>query len=117
MRLTVRADGFEGWARRGRERAEKLARGEKIAAEKTINFGSALESVDGGTDAVAGGDSEAGLLGYRAGSGAEARPEVSAARCAEAGAGGGTEDTGGDQSGTWPGQDCGARGKEGRDAG
>jgi predicted transcriptional regulator len=43
MRLTVRADGFEGWARRGRERAEKLARGEKIAAEKTINFGSALE--------------------------------------------------------------------------
>ncbi len=43
MRLTVRADGFEGWARRGRERAEKLTRGEKIAAEKTINFGSALE--------------------------------------------------------------------------
>jgi predicted transcriptional regulator len=43
MKLTVRTDGFEGWAKRGRERAEKLTRGEKIVAEKTINFGSALE--------------------------------------------------------------------------
>jgi len=43
MKLIVRADGFEGWARRGLERAEKLTRGEKIVAEKTINFGSALE--------------------------------------------------------------------------
>jgi predicted transcriptional regulator len=43
MKLTVRTDGFEGWAKRGRKRAEKLARGKKIPAEKTINFESALE--------------------------------------------------------------------------
>ena len=43
MKLTVRTDGFEGWARRGHERAERLTRGEKIVAEKTINFESALE--------------------------------------------------------------------------
>ncbi len=43
MKLTVRTDGFEGWAKRGRERAERLTRGEKIVAEKTINFESALE--------------------------------------------------------------------------
>lgn len=43
MKLTVRADGFEGWAKRGRVRAEKLTRGEKIVAEKTINFESAFE--------------------------------------------------------------------------
>jgi predicted transcriptional regulator len=43
MKLTVRADGFEGWAKRGRERAVKLSRGEKIVAEKIINFDSAFE--------------------------------------------------------------------------
>ena len=43
MKLTVRADGFEGWARRGRERARKLTRGEKVVAEKTINFESPFE--------------------------------------------------------------------------
>ena len=43
MKLTVRQDGFEGWATRGRTRAEKLTRGEKVVAEKTINFESALE--------------------------------------------------------------------------
>jgi predicted transcriptional regulator len=43
MKLTVRTDGFEGWAKRGRVRAEKLTRGEKIVAEKTVNFESPLE--------------------------------------------------------------------------
>ena len=43
MKLTVRTDGFEGYAKRAQERAGKLARGEKVIAEKTINFESALE--------------------------------------------------------------------------
>jgi predicted transcriptional regulator len=43
MKLTVRADGFEGWTKRGREGALKPSRGEKIVAEKIINFDSALE--------------------------------------------------------------------------
>jgi predicted transcriptional regulator len=43
MKLTIRADGFEGYAKRAQERARKLTRGEKIVAEKTINFDSPLE--------------------------------------------------------------------------
>jgi predicted transcriptional regulator len=46
MKLTVQADGFEGWAKRGRERAERLTRGEKIVAVKTINFDSPLEMLE-----------------------------------------------------------------------
>lgn len=46
MKLTVRADGFEGWVKRGRVRAEKLTRGEKVVAEKTINFESPLEMLE-----------------------------------------------------------------------
>ena len=41
MKVTIRTDGFEGWATRSRERAEKLTRQEKIVPERTINFDSA----------------------------------------------------------------------------
>jgi predicted transcriptional regulator len=46
MKMTVRADGFEGWAKRGRERALRLAKGEKIVAEKVINFESPFDFLD-----------------------------------------------------------------------
>ena len=43
MKLTVRTDGFEGWAKRARVRAKKMDRGERLVAERTINFESPLE--------------------------------------------------------------------------
>ena len=43
MKLTVRTDGFEGWAKRARVRARKMDRGERLVAERTINFESPLE--------------------------------------------------------------------------
>src|SRR5271163_1179749 len=43
MKLTIRADGFEGWAKRSLERARKIDRGERLAPEITINFDSPLE--------------------------------------------------------------------------
>ncbi|WP_213803971.1 hypothetical protein [Granulicella sp. dw_53] len=46
MKLTIRADGFEGWAKRARVRAKKLDRGERLAPEMTINFGSAMEMLE-----------------------------------------------------------------------
>ena len=46
MKLTIRADGFEGWAERGRERAERLSRKEMLEPEMTINFESPLEMLE-----------------------------------------------------------------------
>ena len=43
MKITVRADGFEGWVKRGAERAARLTRREKIVPEKIINFESPLD--------------------------------------------------------------------------
>ncbi len=40
MKTRIFFDGVEGHARRSRERAEKLARGERLVAEKIINFDS-----------------------------------------------------------------------------
>jgi predicted transcriptional regulator len=45
MKLTIRADGFEGWSERSRVRAERLARKEFVEPEMTINFDSPLEMV------------------------------------------------------------------------
>jgi predicted transcriptional regulator len=44
--VTVRADGFEGWVKRGRERVRRIARKEKIEPEMTINFESPLEMLE-----------------------------------------------------------------------
>ena len=38
MKLTVSFESFEEWATRTRERAQKLARGEKIPPSRRINF-------------------------------------------------------------------------------
>jgi predicted transcriptional regulator len=46
MKLTIRADGFEGWAERGRVRAERLARKELLEPEMTINFDSPMEMLE-----------------------------------------------------------------------
>ena len=46
MKLTIRADGFEGWSQRSRERAERLARKELLEPEMTINFDSPLEMLE-----------------------------------------------------------------------
>ena len=46
MKLTIRGDGFEGWAERGRERAERLMRKEMLEPEMTINFDSPLEMLE-----------------------------------------------------------------------
>ena len=43
MKLTIRADGFEGWEERGRVRAERLARKELLEPEMTINFDCPME--------------------------------------------------------------------------
>src|ERR1035437_2391593 len=72
---------------------------------------------DGGEDAAIQGGTGEGLLGERAGGGAEARHEVGAARCAEAGAGRSAAHAAGDQSGAWAGEDRGAGGAELRAAG
>ena len=46
MKLTIRADGFEGWSERSRERAERLMRKEMLEPEMTINFDSPLEMLE-----------------------------------------------------------------------
>ena len=46
MKLTIRADGFEGWAERGRVRAERLARKEFVEPEMTINFDDPMEMLE-----------------------------------------------------------------------
>ena len=38
MKITIRTDGFEGWAERGRERAKQLDRGERIKPSRSITF-------------------------------------------------------------------------------
>lgn len=43
MKVTVRADGFEGYAKRSLERAKRLTRKEKVLPEITINFDSPLD--------------------------------------------------------------------------
>ncbi len=46
MKLTVHTDGFEGWAKRGLERARKMSRGEKIAPSCAITFESPLQMLE-----------------------------------------------------------------------
>ena len=43
MKTTVHTDGFEGWAKRARETAQKMDRGERLAASRTITFESPLD--------------------------------------------------------------------------
>ena len=43
MKTTIRTDGYEGWAKRARARAQKMDRGEKIAASRTITFESPMD--------------------------------------------------------------------------
>jgi predicted transcriptional regulator len=38
MKMTIRSDGFEGWAKRARERAGKIDRKERIEPEMTLTF-------------------------------------------------------------------------------
>ena len=38
MKLTIRSDGFEGWAERARRRAAKIERKERIEPEMSITF-------------------------------------------------------------------------------
>jgi predicted transcriptional regulator len=46
MKAIVRADGFEGWAKRARARAERLTRGEKIVPELSITFENPLAMLE-----------------------------------------------------------------------
>jgi len=46
MKLTVRADGFEGYAKRAQARAKRLSRGERLEPEMTINFESPLDMLE-----------------------------------------------------------------------
>jgi predicted transcriptional regulator len=46
MKLIVRSDGLEGWAKRARARAQKMDRGEKILPELSITFESPLEMLE-----------------------------------------------------------------------
>jgi predicted transcriptional regulator len=46
MRVTVRSDGFEGYSKRARARAKRLASNEKIEAEMTITFESPLAMLE-----------------------------------------------------------------------
>jgi len=46
MKLTIRADGFEGYAKRAQTRAKRLSRGERLEPEMTINFESPLEMLE-----------------------------------------------------------------------
>ncbi len=45
IKSTVRANGFEGWAERGRVRAERLRR-KMMEPELTINFESPLDMLE-----------------------------------------------------------------------
>jgi predicted transcriptional regulator len=46
MKITVRSDGFEGYAQRSLERAKKLTRREKVEPEMTITFESPLSMLE-----------------------------------------------------------------------
>ena len=43
MKTKVFTDGFEGHVRRSRERAHKIARGERLEPEKIITFGDPMQ--------------------------------------------------------------------------
>lgn len=44
-KLTIHADGFEGFRKRSRERARKLDRGELLEPEKILTFENALKTL------------------------------------------------------------------------
>jgi predicted transcriptional regulator len=46
MKITVRSDGFEGYKKRARARAARLARREPIRPEVTITFDNPLEMLE-----------------------------------------------------------------------
>jgi predicted transcriptional regulator len=46
MNLTVHTDGFEGFARRSRERAGKMDRGERIEPSRGLTFESPLQMLE-----------------------------------------------------------------------
>jgi predicted transcriptional regulator len=46
MKRTIHTDGFEGWAKRAKERAQKLDRGERIAPSFGFTFESPEQMVE-----------------------------------------------------------------------
>ena len=119
MKLTIRADGFEGWAERGRERAERLSRREMLEPEMTINFESPLAMLECLTAERMRLFKAAQEKVYSVSELAAAlkrdpksvRRDVRKLEQADA------AHTAGDQSGTWSGEDRGAGGTELRAAG
>ena len=99
------------------ERGQMLVERAVVPEARLAATDASVAGLDGIAGALVPLGDRAGVIGDRAGEEAEARPEVGAARCAEAGAGRSAAHTAGDQSGAWADEDRGAGGAELRVAG